>query len=616
MSITQVIRRSDLTIADLKLLLPADPSPQAIEQLKHHLDCISSKLLERSNLCEGTKYISLTGGVLTLLAAISTGGVGAGVCAVVSGIGALSAWWHSGEIAHQSEELLEFTVKLSNLIEGANSTRLAGLWQLIGSGEFWQFLTTTVAVTDEYADGLRIKARVNGQVKLLTPNQGVCYRFSETYGIAPEDLLIKLDELEKTLPSAVTVPVTALPTVPAASTAVTDPIVTVPTPSPAIVKPTTASNQGFQASIDIVQEVIGNMFSYAIIGAPGSGKGFVGSHVWRAAQSQLNLKVFAIEPKNDQKERGYWETCEYVYRGTPADPSATFGELPAEEKTTWILDAIATYRQWVRSIDRAPHILVFDEATVLLGHAQTDKKLFAEIRGLLSHLTSSGNSMGHYIFLLGHIPNLSVYGLSGGEMACLKNVYIYSKSQTDQKNLLAAGNTSYFGAKFGIEKLEEIKGIADRSECHRAFYFGQTNRWYPMASLPNLCGYDRDSKTFLDRPTPAANTTNWDSEIAILNQRTKTIAIGTPEVETNPITDWDNGYIADDESLLEVLGFLKSKYGDNLINPSEAHRSQTSIRKLYDGKVDNLKALLFRAVHEDLAILDSDDKGNPVIRLL
>lgn len=399
-------------------------------------------------------------------------------------------------------------------------------------------------------------------------------------------------------------PVVQIPTTPNPSPAATVPAIVYPQPAP------------ISEEIDIVQAIIENMFSFAVIGAPGSGKGFVGSHVWRAAQSQLGLKVFAIEPKNDLKERGYWETCEYVYRGTPTDPDATFGELPADTKTAWILGAIATYRQWVRSIDRAPHILVFDEATVLLGHATTDKKLFAEIRGLLSHLTSSGNSMGHYIFLLGHIPNLSVYGLSGGEMACLKNVYLYSQKQTDLKNLLAAGNTTYFGSKFGSEKLTEIQAIADRSECHRAFYFGQTNQWYPMKKLPNLCGYDRDSKTFLNDRTAQGKTTDWNQEIAILNQRSKAIAVEIPEVETNPIADWDNGYQVTDDALLEVLEFIRGKYGTNPINPSEVHRSQTSIRKLYDGKVDNLKALLFRAVREELAILDSDDKGSPVIRLL
>jgi hypothetical protein len=603
MTVTQIIRRSDLAPADLKILLPADPSPQAIEQLKHQLDIISSKLLERSNLCEGTKYVSLTGGVLTLLAAVSTGGIGAGVCAAISGIGALSAWWHSGEIAHQSEQLLEFTVKLSNLIEGANSTRLAGLWRLAGSEEFWKFLNATIAASDEYADGLRVKARVNDRVKLLDPNQGTCYRFAETYGIAPEDLLIKLGEFEKTLPSAVTVPVTALPTVPA--------------PSPAATVPNVQSQSApIPEAIDIVQAILENMSSYAIIGAPGTGKGYVGSHIWRALQSQLGLKIFAIEPKNDLKERGYWDTCDRVYRGTDNDTEAVFGELTAPEKTDWILNAIADYRLWVRSIGRAPHVLVFDEMTSITTHAKTNNAVMNEIKGLISHLTSAGDSSQHYLFMLGHIPNLESYGLNGGEMACLKNLYLYSLKRTDDKNFIAAGKTTFFGDRFNTDKIEGIKVIAERSDCKRAFYFGKTNQWYPMKSLPNLCGYDRDTETFLNSQKPKPETTNWDSEIAILNQRTKTIAIEVPETETNPIADWDNGYIADDEALIEILDAIERKYGKEPFNPSEFYRNtSTKQRNLFGGKIDNFRALLYRAIQEDMAIVEEDDRGTVLIRL-
>lgn len=603
-----------LSLPEFRGILTATPSESAIVQLADDLSGFANQLDGHFKIVQTTATAAPYLGMMGLVLGIASGGLpGAIVLGVISFAGGLSGGFFGSSFQEKLDERARTVYSLSQLLKSSKPHRLRGLWQLSGSTEeFVRFLLAIAAnwVEQEltaWGTNWWIRCPIDGVEEWLDPTIRFCYQFARSQGISPDELLSRLDALDA--------PSSPFPAFPQSDTPTTSPADTASTitiqnqPMPITIEP-------IPEAIDIVQAIIKNMFSFAVIGAPGSGKGFIGSHVWRAAQSQLGLQVFAIEPKNDPKERGYWETCEYVYRGTHTDPDATFGELPADTKTDWILDAIATYRQWVRSIERAPHILVFDEATVLLGHAQTDKKLFAEIRGLLSHLTSSGNSMGHYIFLLGHIPNLSVYGLSGGEMACLKNVYIYSKSQTDQKNLLAAGNTTYFGSKFGIEKLEEIKGIADRSKCGRAFYFGQTNRWYPMAKLPNLCGYDRDSKTFLDRPTQPSDATNWDSEIAILNQRTKTIAIEAPEVETNPITDWDNGYIVDDESLLEVLGFLKIKYGDTPISPSEAHRSQTSIRKLYNGKVDNLKALLFRAIQEELAVLDSDDKGNPVIRLL
>lgn len=595
----QIIRRSDLTPTDLKILLPAEPSPQAIEQLKHHLDCISTKLLERSNLCEGTRYIGLAGGVLTLLAAVSTGGIGAGVCAVVSGIGTLSAWWHSGEIAHQSEELLEFTVKLSNLIEGTNSTRLAGLWQLVGSDGFWQFLNATVAASDEYADGLRVKARVNGRVKLLDPNQGTCYRFAETYGMTPEDLLTKLGELEKTLPSVVTVPIAALPPLSSG----------IPTPvSPVAENGVTAQNQGFQASIEGKQGeipkaptaysvLVGNPFlSRAGFGAQRSGKSYLLAVATQELALERGVQIFHINLASygDEDSR-YWG---HAVRSVRCDlPS-----LDSYQAQHFTEKAIECVYQFFATRNA---ILVFDEI-ILTGaisnqHSEIVAPLLKLVADKISCLASTGIKRGQAIWTAS--PDF-VAGACTQDCKALKSLSICYVAIAPGKSVAWNGNP----VKFHQESFENIKRNFPSLTYPEGKWKGERicfvdGQWRELGELPRL-------QESAQKPQPI--TVNTDD----IAQKLETLYERSESLPSNPIADWDNGYQATGDALLEVLEFIRSKYGTDPVNPSDVHRSQTSIRKLYDGKVDNLKALLLRAIQEELAILDSDDKGNPVLRVL
>jgi four helix bundle protein len=68
--------------------------------------------------------------------------------------------------------------------------------------------------------------------------------------------------------------------------------------------------------IDIISEISDRITNTFIIGIPGSGKGMLVSNAIRQAKRSYGsaLKVFAIDPKNDPKEAGYYDCCDYVER--------------------------------------------------------------------------------------------------------------------------------------------------------------------------------------------------------------------------------------------------------------------------------------------------------------
>jgi hypothetical protein len=128
-------------------------------------------------------------------------------------------------------------------------------------------------------------------------------------------------------------------------------------------------------------------------------------------------------------------------------------------------------------------------------------------------------------------------------------------------------------------------------------------QWRELGELPVLRETTPQSHPVL------ANTQEIAQQLEAIYDRSESLP-------ADPLTDWDNGYIVDDESLIEILDAIERKYGKEPFNPSEFYRN-TSIkqRNLFGGKIDNFRALLYRAIQENMAIIEEDDRGTVLIRL-
>lgn len=239
-------------------------------------------------------------------------------------------------------------------------------------------------------------------------------------------------------------------------------------------------------AINLAKLIVDNIYSYAIISPSGGGKGMLTSHIVRELkQSRPDMHVFLCDPKNSAKEFGYWDGFVDTWY------KAEFSKLSVGERSLWLRQMLEDYKYLPN-----PKILILDETTAIFSHLKNcDTQLFGEFKCFLSFICSSGNSEENFLMLLGHSPNLSDYGVSGGDFNNFKKVFI-ANSQYIQA-IKQVGTTSFTGAKFGQDVVDSVIQKCKQSPVNRAFYLGVTDQWYPMDTLENFSGYDRDSRKTL-----------------------------------------------------------------------------------------------------------------------
>ena len=239
--------------------------------------------------------------------------------------------------------------------------------------------------------------------------------------------------------------------------------------------------------INVAEILAREKYSYAIMSPSGGGKGMLVANALRLIkQMNPNIHLFLVDPKDDEKERGYWDGIVDTWH------RCDFNSLRKDKKSAFIEEAIEEYMSIT-----GPKILIFDEATNVFGYLKNcDKPLLAELKSFLSGIASSGNSRKNYVWLVGHSGNLGDYGISGGEMSCFRKFYIAPISNIEAIEQL--GNTTFAGGQFGDDTVDYIKVLAAKSPVARAVYVGTSSRWESMGELENYSGYNRDTETFTD----------------------------------------------------------------------------------------------------------------------
>jgi|GEM_PF-5956350 len=327
-------------------------------------------------------------------------------------------------------------------------------------------------------------------------------------------------------------------------------------------------------SIDLAAHIVDNIYSYAIIGAPGSGKGFLVSHTVRLLKASMpELSIVLLDPKNDPRESGYWQgVVDYWIR-------KNFLDMSGSEKSEWIRSSIAAYQ----AIE-GEKLLIFDEATALFSHMKTDSKLLQEVISFLTGIASSGNSRKNFVFLVGHTPNLGDYGISSGMMSSFRKVYIARNNNLEAIQQL--GNTVFCGGRFGDEVAQKIVGYANDSEIGRAVYLGTTHSWMPLEKTENYSGYDRDSGSYSNAPIEKEAT---DVEA---------------EQESKPVATIADEQI-DEET--QIINHLVSNIAKNQPITLSKLNQNTVLRKFKIKGVDNVKFYLDLAVEKNLIVLTEDN---------
>ena len=243
-------------------------------------------------------------------------------------------------------------------------------------------------------------------------------------------------------------------------------------------------------SYDLAQDLGQNPQSAAIIGVPGAGKGMLVSNAIRhLKQRHPSINIMVLDPKDDPKERGYWEgfgatVCRFKFMGKDPDTCAL-----------WYLDRLEQFANMP-----SPKLLIGDEGTALIAtleNATPKLRAIGRHKAFISHLASMGDSGETWFWLMAQSANLKDLGISGGVRSIFRAIALVSPKN---KNAVEALLSTDFvplpeGGKAGVYRLMEL------SEVNRAFYDGKVDRWMPSPRLQNHSGYDRDSRQAL----PGAN---------------------------------------------------------------------------------------------------------------
>lgn len=236
---------------------------------------------------------------------------------------------------------------------------------------------------------------------------------------------------------------------------------------------------------NIAEKLGANPKCFMILGVPGSGKAMVTTNAFRFLKKvKPHIKTVFIDPKADPKETGNLdEGIDVVFRKRAE-------QLDNHTFLKWIKGCIEYFKKLPDG-----KLLIFDEITSTFTRwSRLDKQSFeAFMVDYCTYLSSSGDSMENYVWLIGQVPHASALGIDGGIRSIYKPVAIVSNH--DRR-----ATDTFLGTKW-IPKppggIQEVYNIMDRSPRGRAMYDYTEDRWIPMPELKNYSGFDRDTRTHL-----------------------------------------------------------------------------------------------------------------------
>ena len=268
-----------------------------------------------------------------------------------------------------------------------------------------------------------------------------------------------------------------------------------------------------------MEQIAQRLLSMTVIGVPGAGKGMFVSNLLRLArQHHSQLHIFVMEGKGDAKEAGYWQGI--------ADDIRSIEGLGASPVSivAWINGCLEDFK----AIE-GPKLLIFDEVTYLYKVWQTtEKESFEDYIQYKIGLSSMGDSLQNYIWEIGQVSNAKDLGVTAGIRSLFKPIAIVSNHDRRAANALL--NTQFVPLPEDGKKA--VMQMCDLSPCGRAVYDYVNDCWQPMPQLPNLSGFDRDTRSFSQESAPPAPESPQTPDVRADLERLLSVEAPEPTRET------------------------------------------------------------------------------------
>jgi hypothetical protein len=158
--------------------------------------------------------------------------------------------------------------------------------------------------------------------------------------------------------------------------------------------------------IDIIGSMTERVSNSLILGIAGAGKGVIISNALRVAKRKhQKLRIFYIDPKDDEREYGYTVGIADVIKRFKCET-----QVP-ETVTEWLEEIFGEFNKYAKENKAKGErtLLVLDEGTVLGLKCKIAKSSILIDR--LSSLTSLGDSSGKNVWFVAQTPFVGGSGL-------------------------------------------------------------------------------------------------------------------------------------------------------------------------------------------------------------
>ena len=283
--------------------------------------------------------------------------------------------------------------------------------------------------------------------------------------------------------------------------------------------------------IDIIGSMTERVSNSLILGIAGAGKGVIISNALRVAKSKhQKLRIFYIDPKDDEREYGYTVGIADVIKRFKCET-----QVP-ETVTEWLEEIFGEFNKYAKENKAKGErtLLVLDEGTVLGLKCKIAKSSILIDR--LSSLTSLGDSSGKNVWFVAQTPFVGGSGIDLSASSQLVTIAVISQENR--------GSLGQWKRSAVLAKVKNLDDLINNSEVKRALYFGKTDRWYPMPKLANYSGYDRDNHQVLDGSARETELETSEDIEAIKNQLEATFNkqqsdVLLPEIATKVLAYFD-----------------------------------------------------------------------------
>jgi hypothetical protein len=254
--------------------------------------------------------------------------------------------------------------------------------------------------------------------------------------------------------------------------------------------------------LDSAADLGQNPQSAIIAGVPGAGKGIFVSNALREMKVRNpHVKIFAIDPKNDPKETGYWSVVDVLWR-------LRFKDSSSEAAAEWYMARMEEFKAYP-----GPKLLVSDETSMVLTVMQlakiydeeelsngkiqrTRKNLMGEFKKALIELSAMGDSDEHFVWMVCQVINCDDLGITGGIRSIFRAIALVSPKNRNAVSTFFS--TGFVPLPPGGK--DALYRMMDTSPCNRAFYDGKKDKWLPTPLWTNHSGYNRDTRTVETKP--------------------------------------------------------------------------------------------------------------------